>query len=71
MNEKKVGAYATCTLTIEVYSLGSWGGECALSQIHKQAAEAAIGRIQRLETQHNFRLVGEPDVKAIITEKQP
>lgn len=32
---KRVSANAKVRMTIEVHGLGSWGEECALSQIHK------------------------------------
>lgn len=62
---------ARVTVTLELTGLGSWGDDCSLSQVYKQAAEAAVGRINRAMTDMGAltgaRLVGEPVVTAVTT----
>lgn len=71
---------ARVTLTIEMDLGDTWGGDCSVAQIQKQAAEAAIGHVRhglivhgltgrRDATQH-ARLVGEPKVEAILMERK-
>lgn len=73
---KKVGATARATVTVEIYGLGSWGAECSLDQVHRQAAESAIGRLQQiLDGARNgdgrsIRIVGEPNVTAVLVEQE-
>lgn len=46
----------------------SWGGECSLDQIHKQAADDAVGYLrQRCEKDGRLRIIGDPKVEAVIT----
>jgi hypothetical protein len=35
-------------LIIEVSNVGSWGGECSMAQITKQATEQATGKLLKL-----------------------
>lgn len=75
---KKVSASAKVRMVVEVHGLGSWGEECQLAQIHKQAKEAAVSRLKR-ETKsdaeaavlgRSFTIIGEPEVIAIFTEEE-
>lgn len=67
----KCGASARVTVTVEVSRCGSWDGNCTLDQIQKQAAEDAVGYIrQRTEKDGRLRIVGEPVVVSIITERE-
>lgn len=61
---------ATVTLTIELSSLGSWGPECQIDQVYRQAREAAIGRINNAfkDDLRGIRVLGPIVVKAITTD---
>jgi hypothetical protein len=60
---------AKVTITLELSSLGSWGPDCTTGQVHDQAREAAIGRLNRLFKDHldSTRIVGPVIVEAITT----
>ena len=60
---------AQVTITLELSSLGSWGPDCTTGQVHDQAREAAIGRLNRLFKEHldSTRIVGPIIVEAITT----
>jgi hypothetical protein len=66
-----VSAMAVATVTIEVRGLGSWGTDCSLEQVHRQAREAAIGYLRNLDKDRRFTIVGQPEIKTIIAERQP
>jgi len=68
-----IGAHATVQLTVEVSGLGSWGAGCTVEQVHRQAAEEAIGKLSRATGQtRDFRIVGKPVVRVItIDQDQP
>lgn len=61
---------ARVQLTIELSSLGSWGPDCALSQVYDQALEAAISRVRRAFAGDSagIKIVGVPGVVAITTD---
>jgi hypothetical protein len=61
---------AKVTLTIELSGLGSWGPDCKLDQVYKQALEAAEGRINRAfkDDTKGIRLLGPVVVQAITTD---
>ena len=61
---------ATVTLTIELSSLGSWGPDCQMDQVYRQAKEAAIGRINNAfkDDRRGVRILGPVVVKAITTD---
>ena len=61
---------ATVSLTIELSGLGSWGPDCQMDQIYRQAKEAAIGRINHAFTddRRGVRILGPVVVKAITTD---
>jgi hypothetical protein len=65
-----VHAKARVQLTVEVEA-SSWGGECSIGQLYKQAAESARGTlIAALKPGEHGRvtIIGEPKVIGIITE---
>lgn len=70
-----IHATARVQLTVEITGLGGWGDGCSIQQIHKQASEDALGKfsaaIVLLAKNHSIhmRVVGEPKVNAIITER--
>ncbi|VVN43896.1 hypothetical protein V0M98_17790 [Pseudomonas silesiensis] len=61
---------ATVTLTIEISNIGSWGPDCKIDQVYRQAREEAIGRINRAfkDDQRGVRILGPVVVKAITTD---
>lgn len=61
-------AYAVVTLTVEVEVGSSWGNECTLGQVHKQAKDSAIGFINQIaaKNQRRIKIVGELKVKTVI-----
>lgn len=66
----KIIAHAKVQVIIEVSNVGSWGGECSIDQVVKQAAESAIGRIRNLKDSEarSFHIIGEPKVLMVWTE---
>lgn len=58
---------AKVTITLELSSLGSWGPDCTTGQVHDQAREAAIGRLNRLFKEHldSTKIVGPVIVEAV------
>lgn len=67
-----VGASAVVTLTIEVRAQSSWGKDCSLAQVHRQAAEETsnyVRTLARAAGNGRIKIVGEPEVKTIITER--
>ncbi len=73
--DQRIDAGARVTLTIEISSLGSWGGDCTVAQIYKQAAEEAVGRLRNLigkhQLMHSMKIVGEPQVTGVFTMEKP
>lgn len=65
----KYGATAHVTATVEVVVNGSWGGECSVAQIHKQAAEEAANKIRNL-FKEGVRLRGDPQVTAVMAVRK-
>lgn len=61
---------AKVTVTLELSNLGSWGPDCTTGQVHDQAREAAIGRLNRLFKDHldTTKIIGQVKVEAITTE---
>lgn len=56
------------TVTVELDADGTWGFECKLDQIHKQATEEVLASLKTKLKEKNIRIVGEPKVLAILTE---
>ena len=58
------------TLNIECRD-GTWGPECSIGQLQKQAAESAITQLRNIFARENVRnisIVGEPQITGIITQ---
>jgi hypothetical protein len=77
MNKPKVRpvtATATATVTVEISGLSSWGTGCSVEQVHRQASEEAIGFLRNLAAgdrgEHRLRIIGQPEIKTIITERK-
>jgi hypothetical protein len=60
---------AKVTITLELSNLGSWGPDCTTGQVHDQAREAAIGRLNRLFKDHldSTKIIAPVIVEAITT----
>jgi hypothetical protein len=63
---------AKVTLTVELSNLGSWGPDCLLDQVYRQAREAAVGRLNRAfkEDSRNIRILGPVIVESITTDME-
>ncbi len=61
---------AKVTVTLELSNLGSWGPNCTTGQVHDQASEAALGRLNRLFKDHfdSTKIIGQVKVEAISTD---
>ncbi|MBV4530957.1 hypothetical protein HU719_006000 [Pseudomonas sp. SWRI107] len=61
---------AKVTITVELTNLGSWGPDCTLDQVYRQAREAAIGRLNRVFKDHvaTTRILGPVIVEAVTTD---
>jgi len=61
---------AKVTLTVELSNLGSWGPDCMLDQVYRQAREAAVGRLNHAfkEDARRIRILGPVIVEAITTD---
>lgn len=66
----KVRAIARVAVTVELVGAGgTWGGDCPLEQVHRQAAQDALLTLSSLIQKHGWHVVGEPKVVAILTEE--
>lgn len=69
----KVGAVARVQIIVEFPVNSTWGEDCPLSQIHKQASEEVLGMIAEGAQRHHMyphKIIGEPIVKCIIAERE-
>ena len=68
-----ISAGARAQVTVELSGLGSWGTDCTVAQVHKQAAEAAISRLQQMfhenKQRHSVMIVG-VKVTGVFTEDE-
>lgn len=77
MSAIEYSATAKAVLTVEVPVRSSWGGNCDVEQIHKQAARDALEFIQNLRSPHGepysarLRVIGEPEITAVLVKKRP
>ena len=67
---------ARVKLEIEIVGDAPWSGECSVDQVHKQAAESAVGFIENLidkipGVRQRVRIIGKPTVTAVIVERKP
>lgn len=64
---------ALVTVTLEV-RVGSWGPDCALSQVYQQASEEAANAVRRIINdggqQHSMRVVRIDSIKSITTDAE-
>ncbi len=76
---KPVIAHARVRVTLDIEVSGSWGGDCDVDQIEKQAATEALGACRRGlvidmmgNNPANLRatVVGTPEVEAVLTRRE-
>lgn len=78
MSDINLHTTARVTVHLEIKVSSTWGPDCSLEQVHKQAADEAIGLIRNAKDNaamasklaKSVRLMGEPLVTAIIVPKQ-
>lgn len=63
---------ARVTLTIEISNVGSWGPECQMDQVYRQALESAVGRVRNAfaKDARGVKIVGVPVIQAITTDME-
>lgn len=59
--------FAKVQVTLEV-PVGSWGPECGLDQVYRQASEEALGKLRRITQLDRIRIVGVTKITAVSTE---
>ena len=64
----RVSASARVTVTVEIMATSTWGEDCPLSQIRKQAAEEIVARIKRGAP--DVKVIGNPQVVAVLVERE-
>lgn len=61
--------YAVVEVTLKIRVTGSWGDECPMSQIRKQATESGIEKLRKAtDGSSDFGIIGTPRVSATIVE---
>ena len=65
----KVKATARVKVTLEL-TVGTWGDNCGLDMVYRQAAEDAVQRLAKFAAANGCRIVGEPQVTAILTDAE-
>jgi hypothetical protein len=61
---------AQVKLTLEILISDNWGEECTVTEIHKQAKESAIQKLQELISGRAARIIGEPIVTLILVDSK-
>lgn len=63
---------ARVTLTIEISNVGSWGPDCQMDQVYRQALESAMGRVRNAfaKDARGVKIIGVPVVQAITTDME-
>lgn len=59
---------AVVTLTVQISNVGSWGPDCQIEQVYRQAIVEAKGRLAKAMNCRDIKFIGEPVVKAITTD---
>lgn len=59
---------ARVQITIDVDAGSTWGKDCQLDQVYRQAAQESVARIRDVLQKSNVRVtvVGEPKVTAVL-----
>ena len=69
--EKKIKSKARVKVLLEISLSDTWGEDCLLSQVYKQAKKSAVNIVYQKITgsMKNVRIVGEAVVVAILVEE--
>lgn len=69
----KIQARARVQILIEVDAGQPWGDDCAIGQLYKQATESGLQVLRNAikGAGDPIRVIGEPKVISIITERNP
>ena len=77
----RVVARARVQITVEILVDDTWGDDCPVAQVHRQAKESALGILQRMRKPHQitaeqeaprpvpFEIVGDMKVTTITLEE--
>lgn len=63
-----VSVHAVATITVEVRGLGSWGKECTMEQVVRQAGEQARGKLGNALAGRDFVIRETVSIKAVYAE---
>lgn len=67
MGEQKARAVARVTVTLELKVGGTWGSDCKIDQVYKQAKDSAMLLLnQTFDNNRDVSISGKPKVEAII-----
>lgn len=61
----KLFTTAQIQVTVSVPASGSWGDQCTVEQIYRQAGEETVNKLQRAIKEIGSKVVGEPKVTSI------
>lgn len=70
--DKRTTASARLEVVIDIPASGSWGSDCSLDQIYRQASEETrihLSNILYKEFGSTAKIIGEPKIRAVITER--
>lgn len=68
---KRISASASVVVTLRIKSGSSWGQECSMEQIHKQAKESVRNTLERMAEAvkgTEIQIVKWDDIETISTE---
>ena len=64
-----ISGYAIVEVKLRIRADGSWGKNCTLEQISKQARESALAKLRKATSNsRDYVIVGEPKVTATMVE---
>lgn len=66
----KLTSRARVQVTIDVVVPDTWGADCPMDQIWKQARESALGVLERGMPRALMQIVGTPKVTAVLVEEE-
>jgi hypothetical protein len=63
-------ATARVQIVVEITTQQPWSADCTVDQVYRQGASEALAKVSRL-LGREARIVGEPRIVAVMTEKDP
>lgn len=71
MPNNKIKTKAHVRVLLEINLPDTWGGDCLLSQVYKQAKDSAKNIISQTisSSLKDVRIIGEPETTAILVEE--